>query len=74
MLALSMEEVKRLEKADIVTQLGEKVYFAHGNTEDMKPYTLHMISWMDKSLNEIRRGRVYGLFAVEKRSKPHWQY
>lgn len=69
MLALSVKEVERLGKTDIVTPLGEKVYFAPGNTEDLKAYTLHLIAGMDKSLSEIRRGRVYGLFTAEETLK-----
>lgn len=69
MLALSMKEVERLGKTEIATPLGEKVYFAPGNTEDLKAYTLHMVAGMDKSLNDIRRGRVYGLFTAEETLK-----
>lgn len=69
MLALSVKEVERLGKTDIVTPLGEKVYFAPGNTEDLKAYTLHLIAGMDKSLSEIRRGRVYGLFTAKETLK-----
>lgn len=68
-LAFSVNEVKRLQNSEIVTPLGERVYFAPGNTEDVESYTLHIIAGMEKPLSEVRSARVMGLFTAEETLK-----
>ncbi|MDO5116694.1 MAG: hypothetical protein Q4D58_11460 [Synergistaceae bacterium] len=63
---LSKKEVRRLGEAEIITPLGERVYFAPGNTEDVDSYTLHLVAGQNNPLSETKRARVYGLFAAEQ--------
>lgn len=52
--------------------LGNKIYFAPGNTETLESYTLHLIAGMGKPIEGIRVQRVLGVLLADKTIQKPW--
>lgn len=52
--------------------LGNKIYFAPGNTESIEDYALHLIAGMGKLVEDIRVQRVLGVLLSDKTIQKPW--
>lgn len=52
--------------------LGNKIYFAPGNTESIEDYALHLIAGMGKLIEDIRVQRVLGVLLSDKTIQKPW--
>ena len=58
-----------VKNKNLIDPLGNKLYFAPGNTETIKDYALHLVAGMGKSIDDVRLKRVIGLTLAEETIK-----
>lgn len=66
---IALENIQEKLNQQYEDPLGNKIYFAPGNTETIDSYALHLIAGKNKPVDEIRVQRVLGLLLAEETIK-----
>lgn len=69
---IAVDNIKDKQGKVFKDPLGNKIYFAPGNTETLEGYALHLIAGMGKPIEDIRVQRVLGVLLSDKTIQKPW--
>lgn len=69
---IAIDNIKSKLGKIFIDPLGNKIYFAPGNTESIEDYALHLIAGMGKLVEDIRVQRVLGVLLSDKTIQKPW--
>ena len=69
---IAIDNIKGKQGKVFTDPLGNKIYFAPGNTESVEDYALHLIAGMGKLVEDIRVQRVLGVLLSDKTIQKPW--
>lgn len=69
---IAIDNIKGKQGKVFTDPLGNKIYFAPGNTETIESYALHLIAGMGKLVEDIRVQRVLGVLLSDKTIQKPW--
>lgn len=70
--AVAIDDIKNKIGKIYTDPLGQKVFFAPGNTETVESYALHLIAGQNKLISDIRLQRVIGLLLANLTIEKPW--